>query len=160
MITFMISGLWHGANWTFIIWGFLHGLYLVLALVLERPRTALANAMGLSAAPRVQHVLNVLVTGVLVTLAWVFFRAENVQQAFTVLKGMLLFDGRWGLSALSVKGGLIAPMLGLLASGLLVLSYRLPYDLQLRWPRAFIVCTTLTIILLGSNGGDFIYFQF
>ncbi|MEO8590288.1 MAG: MBOAT family O-acyltransferase [Flavobacteriales bacterium] len=160
LITFLISGLWHGANWTFIIWGLLHGLYFVFGMVLERPRAAVAKATGLHRIPRMQRVLNIAFTAFLVTIAWVFFRAENVQQAMSILQGMLRFDGNWTRAALAVEDSSLAPVTGLAVMALLAFSYRLPYDLRLRWPRTFIVITTLTIILLGRNGGDFIYFQF
>jgi D-alanyl-lipoteichoic acid acyltransferase DltB (MBOAT superfamily) len=160
MITFMVSGLWHGANWTFVIWGFLHGAYLVLGLMLAAPWATLTRSIGLDRAPRLRAVLNWSITMVLVILAWVFFRATDVQQAFAVLSGMLHFDGKLGLSAFAAKGGLLTPAIGVSLIGLLALSYRLPYDLRLRNPRLFIVATTLLIILLGSNGGEFIYFQF
>ena len=160
MITFMISGLWHGADWTFVIWGFLHGAYLVLGLMLAGPRARLGTLLGLDRVPRLRAVLNWGITMLLVVLAWVFFRASDVHQAFAVLKGIVLFDGRLQLSAFAAKGGLLTPAIGVVLIGLLALSYRLPYDLRLRHPRRFIVAATLLIILLGSNGGEFIYFQF
>ena len=128
--------------------------------MLAGPRARLGTLLGLDRVPRLRAVLNWGITMLLVVLAWVFFRATDVHQAFAVLKGIVLFDGRLQLSAFAAKGGLLTPAIGVVLIGLLALSYRLPYDLRLRHPRRFIVAATLLIILLGSNGGEFIYFQF
>lgn len=68
LITFLISGLWHGANWTYVIWGGLHGIYLVLERLLFKEGTP-----------------GKLLTFLAICFAWVFFRAETVQDAFTVI---------------------------------------------------------------------------
>lgn len=85
-ITFFISGLWHGANWTFLIWGALHGIYLVFALI--------ANEVNLNILKK-QHFLttflNQLFTFFLVYFAWIFFRANNLTEAFFVIENMLNF---------------------------------------------------------------------
>ena len=80
---FMISGLWHGAAWTFIIWGSLHGFYLIFAVLRDKyvPKLSLPkNLLGKS--------INLITTFILVMLAWVFFRADGLQDAFTILKKM------------------------------------------------------------------------
>lgn len=76
LIVFMVSGLWHGANWTFVAWGFLHGLYLVLAQVRDHffPRLTLPVA------------INVIITFILAAFAWIFFRADTITEAFAVIK--------------------------------------------------------------------------
>lgn len=84
-IVFLISGLWHGANWTFVIWGALHGFYLVFALVTEGPRNWISRKLGLDRFP----ILSVLTTFTLVSFAWIFFRAPNVQNAFYIIKQMV-----------------------------------------------------------------------
>ncbi|MEO5585574.1 MAG: hypothetical protein ABIQ75_08975, partial [Flavobacteriales bacterium] len=110
--------------------------------------------------PRIRRALNVGFTFVLVTLAWVFFRASTAKQAFTGLGKMLHFQGPFAFDGVfdNVDNYHFAACMGAIA--LLVLSYRLPLDLQLKRPRTFLVLTTLIIIVLGRNGGDFIYFQF
>ncbi|MCB0791171.1 MAG: MBOAT family protein [Flavobacteriales bacterium] len=160
MVTFMLSGLWHGANWTFIVWGFLHGSYLILALVLKAPARTLARAIRSDRLPGLRRAFDRSMTLVLVTLAWVFFRAADMDQALSVLGGIFRPDGDWSPASLALRGGMLVPLLGVGLILLLAASYRLPYDLRLRSPRVFLVLTTLTIILLGSNGGEFIYFQF
>lgn len=81
---FLVSGLWHGANWTFVIWGALHGTYQVFGHLTNSFQESLKNKL---------NPVRFLITGaewaftmVLVMLAWVFFRAENVHDAFTIIK--------------------------------------------------------------------------
>ncbi len=85
MITFLVSGLWHGANWTFVIWGGLHGGYLVLALLLARYRQALNTRLGLRLDSWGVKSFDITLTFVLVCLAWVFFRANTVTDSFYIL---------------------------------------------------------------------------
>jgi alginate O-acetyltransferase complex protein AlgI len=84
MIIFLVSGLWHGANWTFVVWGGLNGLYQVIHTVIETPRRWLAKHIHLPAA--LTTLMSVLLTFHLVGIAWVFFRADSIDNAMAVLK--------------------------------------------------------------------------
>ncbi|HEX9957029.1 MAG TPA: MBOAT family O-acyltransferase [Fibrella sp.] len=94
MIVFLASGLWHGANWTYVIWGGLHGVYQVAAGLRDKYLGQGAVRPSGSAAPqragimsgRFWHVGNVLITFALVMLTWIFFRATSVGSAFLILK--------------------------------------------------------------------------
>ena len=77
-IVFLLSGLWHGASWTFILWGGLHGFYIVLGHVTGPCRSRLAGVCGLAKAPRLWRSLRVLATFHLVLFGWVFFRANSL----------------------------------------------------------------------------------
>ncbi len=81
-IVFLISGLWHGANWTFIIWGALHGFYLVFALLFKNQRTWLNRFLFFDKIP----FLPVITTFILVAFAWIFFRANSVDSALYISK--------------------------------------------------------------------------
>jgi len=81
-IVFLVSGLWHGANWTFIIWGALHGFYLIFALITKNLRKKLSELFYFDKIP----FFSVLITFVLVNLAWIFFRANDLHSAFYILK--------------------------------------------------------------------------
>jgi alginate O-acetyltransferase complex protein AlgI len=83
-VTFLISGLWHGANWTFIVWGALHGLYVLVETATERIRNALTHAVGLHRFPVLLRTAQVSVTFALVTFAWIFFRAKDVHTAWYI----------------------------------------------------------------------------
>jgi D-alanyl-lipoteichoic acid acyltransferase DltB (MBOAT superfamily) len=88
MIVFVLSGLWHGASWTFIVWGALHGIYLIAARVLAPLWDRLAGAAGLSARPRVLAAIGAVMTFNLVAVGWVFFRAASLRDALWVLASL------------------------------------------------------------------------
>ena len=81
-IVFLISGLWHGANWTYIVWGALHGFYLIFALITKNFREKISKLLLLDKIP----FLSTLTTFLLVAFAWIFFRADNLQTAFYIVK--------------------------------------------------------------------------
>jgi D-alanyl-lipoteichoic acid acyltransferase DltB (MBOAT superfamily) len=83
---FLVSGLWHGASWTFVIWGALHGFYLVFAVVSQPVRTWLNDKSGVSKLPWLNNTLQVLSTFVLAAFAWIFFRANNAGDAFYIIQ--------------------------------------------------------------------------
>ncbi|MFC0516071.1 MBOAT family O-acyltransferase [Mucilaginibacter angelicae] len=87
---FMISGLWHGANWTFIVWGALHGFYLICGMVTQKWRAAIAGKLGLRNSI-FANFLNISFTIFLVTISWIFFRAVSLQQAWGLLKGVFIY---------------------------------------------------------------------
>jgi len=101
LITFVVSGLWHGANWTFVAWGALHGGYLVLAILIGPTRDKVLAAIGLGKG-RWRRAFDVTVTFHLALFAWVFFRADSVGDAW-----LLISQAADGLGA----------QLGALASG-------------------------------------------
>ena len=81
MIVFVVSGLWHGANWTFVIWGALHGLYVVVEALIHRRGTRI----------RLPAVVKVLITFALVSFAWIFFRANSFADAGYVVTHLFAF---------------------------------------------------------------------
>ncbi len=88
MITFLVSGLWHGANWTFVIWGGLHGLYLVLAIILKPGKDKFKARIGLKEGTLTDRMLEISTTFALASFAWIFFRANSVGDAFTLISNM------------------------------------------------------------------------
>ncbi|HYG77470.1 MAG TPA: MBOAT family O-acyltransferase [Planctomycetota bacterium] len=93
LIVFLASGLWHGANVTFIIWGFLHGLYLIAEIIFAPARQQISERIGLPRFPALQSGLNIAFTFSLVCFGWIFFRAQNINQALYIASH--LFSG-WG----------------------------------------------------------------
>lgn len=85
IFVFMLSGLWHGANWTYIIWGTLHGMYLVLALVLKTAREWSTRSGFDYKIFKVPPFLQSLIVFILVDVAWIFFRAETLGDAYYIL---------------------------------------------------------------------------
>ncbi len=180
-ITFLISGFWHGAYWTFLIWGALHGLYLVIELIAKKPGQQLATITGIRRVPIVHQLLRMGITFVLVCIAWVFFRAETVNDAWTVLS-TIAADGWQTIKQLGLAGmfdfsAFHADVLkidwGIALFGLLVLllvellqvrkniSYWLMQQpFAFRWSIYFVL--VMSILLLGKyeQQTQFIYFQF
>jgi len=87
-ITMLLGGLWHGAGWNFVLWGFLHGIYLIIHQVWD---TILAS-IGIGRS-RLRSFIGWLITVNAVVFAWVFFRATNFDSAITMIKGMLGMHG-------------------------------------------------------------------
>jgi alginate O-acetyltransferase complex protein AlgI len=162
-ITMLLGGLWHGAAWTFVVWGGLHGAYLIA----ERGYAALvARRTPPSAAPRGAATLGALGTFAAVTVAWVFFRAHDFPTAFRLVGAMFgaapadaapQIQARWQLAS-----AVVIPCA-------LVLSHtrfrtRTLQDAIDRWPapvRALATGAILALLLLFSNDNRaFIYFQF
>lgn len=80
-VIFLLSGFWHGANWTFLAWGFLHALYFLPLLLLGKNRNNLDNSIK-KKVPGFKEIMQILITFSLVAFAWIFFRAENLSHAF------------------------------------------------------------------------------
>lgn len=96
MIVFMVSGLWHGAAWTFVIWGTLHGMYQVIGKLLKPQRDKALEAMHLTPESGIVQFLRRMTTFALVCFAWIFFRANSMADAM-LLVTKLFTD--WSLSA-------------------------------------------------------------
>lgn len=84
-ITFTVSGLWHGANWTFVIWGALNGFYLVFAIWTNGLKEKIHSVLKTENIPGLYSVFQILTTFILTCVAWVFFRAKDVHEAFYIL---------------------------------------------------------------------------
>ena len=85
-IVFLISGIWHGASWTFLIWGALHGFYLIMALVTKNFRENISGFFSRLGLQLFVNVFNVITVFALVTFAWLFFRANTFSDAIYIVK--------------------------------------------------------------------------
>jgi len=162
---FALSGLWHGANWTFLIWGILHALFFLPLLLAGNNRNNLDVVGGSSLLPTPVELSRIMSTFGLVTIGWVFFRAENLSHAVSYISGF--FDA----SILAVPGILSVKMMMLFAFllGLLGLEWlnrngKHALDFQRYRGRAFrymlYFSMSLSILWFRGNTQDFIYFQF
>ena len=91
LIVFFISGLWHGANWTFILWAAINGFYLLFSIWTVKVRCRLVQAIGLDRMPQLHSGIKVGITFLLISFAWIFFRANNLSDAFYIVTH--LFQG-------------------------------------------------------------------
>lgn len=82
-LVFLISGIWHGANWTYVVWGALHGVFLMFAIV--KDDFIEKRNINFLKTSKLLHVINVFITLQLVCFAWIFFRANSIQDAFTII---------------------------------------------------------------------------
>ena len=148
IVTMLLGGLWHGANWTFVVWGGLHGAGLAVNSAWNRSRLPMPKQLGW------------LLTLLFVMSAWILFRAENFTTAAGIWLSML---GRNGLTGTPVDDGLFLVVSGLLAvigptSDRFALSVFRPRP----WA-AVVLAGFLVFLILRIGGGlhtDFIYFQF
>ena len=90
LLTFLISGLWHGANWTFIIWGAIHGIYLVLELLLKPVKDRFFQKIKLNNENYFYRLFSALFTFSLVTFAWIFFRANSFKDAKHIITNFFI----------------------------------------------------------------------
>lgn len=165
MIVFFISGLWHGANWTFVIWGCINGFYLVFALVTKKQRTWIWNKTGIPSFKVSNLIIQILVTFLLITFSRIFFRSENIAQAISIIKKMATFSG-----SLAKENTIMLAYSFFAIAFLLAVEIRrefFPGHFSLSHHRLFAVrnfyyaMLVLLILLVGVyDGGQFIYFQF
>lgn len=90
-LTFLLSGLWHGANWTYVVWGVLNGGYLILETGTKNLRNRLAKVLGLERLPGLLKFIQVARTFLLICFSWIFFRAKSLEDALYVVRH--LFTG-------------------------------------------------------------------
>ncbi|MGD1912693.1 MAG: MBOAT family O-acyltransferase, partial [Rivularia sp. (in: cyanobacteria)] len=105
LITMLLGGLWHGAGWTFVFWGGLHGTYLIINHQWRSLRKRLGH--DLKNTNWFDRGCGWLLTFIAVVIGWVFFRAENMGAAFVIVKGMIGFNGISVGEALSGKLGFL-----------------------------------------------------
>ena len=102
LVVFLVSGLWHGANWTFVIWGGLHGLYLVFSRLTEPVRARWTSALGLARFPAALSLFRKLFVFHLVCFGWIFFRAGSLADAGRMILNLGVWEGfQWKLAGLS-----------------------------------------------------------
>jgi D-alanyl-lipoteichoic acid acyltransferase DltB (MBOAT superfamily) len=163
-IIFLVSGFWHGANWSFIIWGFLNALYFLPLLLKNRNRSHLNVVAQNTLLPSFKELFNMGFTFGLTTIAWVFFRAESVGHAFKYLKGI------FSTSLLSVPSVRPTDLIVLILFFIFIewLGRRQQYAIEnfllrkhkvLRWG-FYMVLIALTFVFNSETEQEFIYFQF
>jgi D-alanyl-lipoteichoic acid acyltransferase DltB (MBOAT superfamily) len=165
-VVFMVSGLWHGANWTFVIWGALHAFYLITGLITKPLRLKFNSFIGLDKIPALLGYLDVGITFSLAAFAWIFFRANSLKDAVYIITHLFHSNGLMGIPTMTKLS--FCMILGSLALMLAVeyakskgrhLEILLRQPQFIRWSiyALFVLC----VIFLGNFGDQkFIYFQF
>ena len=85
LIVWGLTGFWHGANWTFVVWGMLHGIYRIVGTLTLRYRNAFIETIGFKTDARPVLMIRRVITFILVAFAWVFFRANSIGDAFMLI---------------------------------------------------------------------------
>lgn len=158
LITFAVSGLWHGANWTFIVWGLVHGLY-------HLP-TVITDSRGAKQKAQWRDLPAIALTFLLVTLAWVLFRAPSLHAALDHLHYMVANAGVHPGSAWLYlwRGEMLLIVVMLLAEWRsreeAHALQQLSSNIALRWCIYFVLVITILVNLDLRNVHEFIYFQF
>ncbi|MFP8895096.1 MBOAT family O-acyltransferase [Chryseobacterium sp. EZn1] len=161
-IIFLVSGFWHGANWTFIIWGGLNALFFMPLLIMEKNRTNIEVAAQGKWFPSFKEILQILITFCATCIAWIFFRSESVLQAFEYIKRI------FSLELFSFPAQMPVKVFALTACMLIIewINREQFHGLQIRrfnpWVRRILYGIIIYIILRYANFGnnEFIYFQF
>ncbi len=157
-VIFLVSGFWHGANWTFVAWGFLHALYF-LPLLLSNKNRRFTDDVGVK--PTFRDVFQILTTFFLATIAWIFFRADNITQAFNYIGGIFSFRG----GSIPVYYYSVLPFIGMLW---LIEWFGKNNDYPLRFVNTrrfvryatyFFLCYCI-VAFISNKANSFIYFQF
>jgi alginate O-acetyltransferase complex protein AlgI len=167
-IIFLVSGFWHGANWTFLFWGFLNACYFLPILLSGRNRNNLGVVATGSSLPSVKEGLNMILTFSLAVLAWIFFRAENLEHAFQYLMGIFSADLFAMPMLFDPRGTALTLLMVLLMVALEWIGRIHDFPLQVvetfEWGkrRYFLYgLLVLLIMVMGAFGeNQFIYFQF
>lgn len=159
MLVFLLSGIWHGANWTFVIWGALHGLFTILH--------KLSPGMGklFKKIPGITSALSMLFTFSIVTLAWVFFRAEDTHQAVGIIQKIITdIHGRLFIKTTAWMAVALLGIFVVLAADIAEeynIKIRLLHNKKPAISIATISVITMAILLFGIfRNTSFIYFQF
>jgi len=152
VITFLIGGFWHGANWTFVAWGLLHGIALVIHRLWQKTGIKMSNALGIT------------ITFLFANFAWVFFRALTISDAFEVIKSMV------GIKVAHYSGSHVFTdiyLLPMMLMGVLLLFWKNPKELVAEFKPDYrhlaymIVLGLLGLLFLNSiTASDFLYFDF
>jgi D-alanyl-lipoteichoic acid acyltransferase DltB (MBOAT superfamily) len=176
LVVFLLSGIWHGANWTFVIWGILHGLYLIIESEFYLRFPTLKQATGLFAI-----LIKRMVVFSLVTFAWIFFRAPQVSDAFHIIRKFfvgvpsqirqVIRDTHFQrLAYLYLEQDRYEFFIAITFMGIMMMIHfmqkRMPFDewlirkpTRVRW--SFYYLLVLAFVCFGVfNRSEFIYFQF
>lgn len=160
---FIVSGFWHGANWTFIVWGALNAIYFLPLLLLNKNRSNLDIAGKGGLFPKAREVFGMMGTFGLTVIAWIFFRADSLGHAFSYIQGIFT-------ESLFMMPTIFPKLVLALLAFFLVIEWvgregefalnqlLLKWNRMIRW--SFYLIIVAMIVLFSGKQQEFIYFQF
>lgn len=159
-VVFLVSGFWHGANWTFIVWGALHTIFFLPSVIIGNNRKFRHSELGLIPSPK--QFIQIAFTFALVCIAWIFFRAENIHQAIDYLQVMstnFQLSPQVSVNTILLTVGIFAGIEWLEKDQKFALL-----SLGVKWKRPFrwslYLVFAMAILLMARSEQEFIYFQF
>lgn len=178
MIVFLLSGLWHGANWTYVIWGGLNGLYQVVGNACKPFRNTVNRLLHNNENSIGHKLFQILTTFILVDVAWVFFRASTIMRGLGIIRTMLMARNPWvlwdgslynlGLDQKNFTMAIIAIIILIVVDiakykGICIRKAILRQEWWIRW--TCIIVSVMFVLIFGVWGSSysaksFIYFQF
>ncbi|MEP7108253.1 MAG: MBOAT family O-acyltransferase [Ferruginibacter sp.] len=167
-IIFLVSGFWHGANWTFIIWGFLNALYIMPSIIFNTNRNHLDIVAHRKYLPTFKELYSIGITFGLTVFAWIFFRAENVSHAFQYVNGLFKHPGAYFLLGIYLKYINIIIFIMIMMTiewfgrdkqyAISKIDNR--YPIVIRWALYFSLIGVIYYFTSTGKPQQFIYFQF
>jgi D-alanyl-lipoteichoic acid acyltransferase DltB (MBOAT superfamily) len=164
-IIFLVSGFWHGANWTFIIWGLLNAIYIMPSMIFNTHRNNLDIVAKGKYFPSLKEVLSIGITFSLTVFAWIFFRAENVGHAISYISEIFSFS-LFTLPKIDPSAKITIVLIVLFTiiewfgrdQQYAIARIGLNWSRILRW--SFYIVLVIFIVQYAGSGQKFIYFQF
>ena len=178
MIVFLVSGLWHGASWSYVVWGGLNGLFQIIGDLLKKPRDFLVRKLHLNREAASHKIYKIITTFTLINFTWIFFRASRLKVALRMIKSIFTVYNPWiffneslyklGLNRKEFQFMIISIIILIIADfikwkGHSVREWVYKQERWFRW--AFYIVSILTVLVFGIWGpafseSAFIYFQF
>lgn len=173
-ITFLCSGIWHGANWTFVIWGGLHGMFQIFGHITQPVRNKINSLLHTNKLPRIHRGFQMLFTFTLVCFGWIFFRANSLSDAWLVITKIFTLD----TPNISDLFGILKSMFGTRAElyrlvltlpvflAASVLDYTHSIEKRIKTIPAilryivYVIIAVYVLLFARAEMQDFIYFQF
>jgi len=165
--TWILTGLWHGANYTFILWGLFHGFFLIMNHVTAKPRKRLLKRFNVLNDNILLTIVDSLATFIIIMLSWIFFRADNVEHALSYISGIFSFSAFNVPYSSGISTDLITILLIILFFIIEWIGRKQEYAIAgmfSKWPRplrwGMYYSIILTIVWFLGEQQQFIYFQF
>jgi D-alanyl-lipoteichoic acid acyltransferase DltB (MBOAT superfamily) len=167
-IIFLVSGFWHGANWTFIIWGLLNALYIMPLIIFNKNRVNLQIVAKGHPLPSLREFFQILLTFSLTVFAWIFFRATSINHAFSYI-GRIFSKSLFTIPGFDASRAMVFETIILIAIFIVIEwvgrenQYAIASLPRLKTKRsryAFYLSLILSIYLFMGREQQFIYFQF
>ncbi len=163
-VIFLVSGFWHGANWTFVVWGGLNALFFLPLLLTNKNRVHTNNLAENKRLPSLKELFQIVFTFCLITLAWIFFRAKNVNEALSYIKSIfynqkiVYLDYLSNIERYSFEVLFLIPIFCFFEW--CYRSKETPFEGKYQYANEMIVLLLLLVFGQFTNHTNFIYFQF